>query len=148
MRADNRLFVNATHNVIDDDNRVVVQYPAMMILDEALLYSRIGDAIRRRRSDLGMTQGQLAEAAGVLRTSVANVEAGRQRAPLHLVYRLCVALGVEVSAIIPRVGEVARPATVEVDVGNGVVDMPPKSAELLRELWQKQAKEGREGESS
>ncbi len=105
-----------------------------MELDERLLYERIGSGIRTRRLGLGLTQGQLAEAAGVLRSSVANVETGKQRSPLHLVYRLCVALDLDVRQILPDTREVTRGGRVEVDTGYAVVEMPSAGAEFLREL--------------
>ncbi len=105
-----------------------------MELDERLLYERIGSGIRTRRLGLGLTQGQLAEAAGVLRSSVANVETGKQRSPLHLVYRLCVALDLDVRQILPDTREVTRGGRVEVDTRYAVVEMPSAGAEFLREL--------------
>ncbi len=112
-----------------------------MELDETTLYRHIGDAIRDRRHDRGWTQGQVAEAAGVLRTSVANVEAGRQRAPLHLIYRICAALNLEVGRVLPRVAQVAGTPNIPVELGQTVVDLPPKGAEFLRELWEAQSED-------
>ncbi len=110
-----------------------------MELDETMLYRHIGAAIQDRRHERGWTQGQVAEVAGVLRTSVANVEAGRQRAPLHLIYRICAALNLEVASVLPRVAQVAGTPNIPVELGKTVVDLPPKGAEFLRELWEAQS---------
>lgn len=40
--------------------------------------AQIGNMIRRRRELEGMTQADLAERSGICRTSIANIEAGRQ----------------------------------------------------------------------
>lgn len=47
-------------------------------------WSRLGDFVRRRRTALGMTQGQLAAAAGVSINTVGNVENGQRAQDLNL----------------------------------------------------------------
>lgn len=56
-------------------------------------YLRLGGRIVMRRKLLGMTQDTLAEAVGLDRSSIANLEAGRQRVPLHKVEMIAYALG-------------------------------------------------------
>jgi len=48
-----------------------------------------------------MTQGELAEEAGYTRTSIANLEAGRQKMPAYGLYRVARALGVRLWEILP-----------------------------------------------
>lgn len=55
---------------------------------EEALYAAVGSRLRERRRALGVTQEYLAEAAGYTRTSVVNIEDGRQRAPLGTLARL------------------------------------------------------------
>lgn len=105
-----------------------------MDIEEALLYRQVGESIRGRRKEVGMTQSQLAAEAGVLRTSVTNIESGHQRAPLHLLFKICVALGVETSTMIPGNAEVVRPNAVPVEVDGEVRLIPPKAAEALEHL--------------
>lgn len=50
------------------------------------IYARLGGIIRRRRDQIGMTQAELANGVGLSRTSVTNIERGRQ--PM-LVHQLC-----------------------------------------------------------
>ena len=47
----------------------------------------LGLAIRERRSDLGLSQQQLADRLGVSRQWIVGLEAGRERAELGLVLR-------------------------------------------------------------
>ena len=68
----------------------------------AALYRAVGEAIRSTRLAQGMTQQQLATAVGFLRTSVVNIEAGRQRVPLATLYDIADALGVQATALLPR----------------------------------------------
>jgi len=104
-----------------------------MDVDESLLYGMLGERLKQRRLEAKVTQAQLAQAAGVLRTSVTNIEAGRQKPPLHLLYRMCVVLDVEVSSIIPSNEEVA--GQVALPFGSIYRDndeLPPELVEILK----------------
>ncbi len=103
-----------------------------MDVDEALLYRMIGERLKQLRLDAHVTQAQLAEAVGVLRTSVTNIEAGRQKPPLHLLYRMCVALGVEVTSIVPSNEEVAGQPALPFSIYGGDDELPPGLAEILK----------------
>lgn len=63
--------------------------------------------IRARREELGLSQERLAEAAGVHRITVINVEAGESRPSLDTVIALAAALGTTVGALL---GETELPA--------------------------------------
>jgi transcriptional regulator with XRE-family HTH domain len=65
------------------------------------LYQHIGKEIRRLREEAGMSQSQLADAIGHLRASVANIEAGRQKTPLHVLYAISEALETDLKAMLP-----------------------------------------------
>jgi transcriptional regulator with XRE-family HTH domain len=71
-------------------------------MDEAELYKRFGQLVRRHRDRLNLSQAQIADAVGLTRASVANIETGRQRIPLHQLFRLARAFQVEVDALLPR----------------------------------------------
>ena len=57
-------------------------------------YQSIGARIRIAREVRGLTQGQLGKAIGLTRTSIINIEQGRQGLPLHGFVRLADYLGV------------------------------------------------------
>lgn len=101
-----------------------------MSVNELALYALLGARLREIRHTRGLTQEQLAEAVGILRTSVANIEAGRQKAPLHVLYNLCQELGVELSMILPTCGDVGERLLI-------AQDMPPKAAAVLERLLRK-----------
>lgn len=105
-----------------------------MDVDEERLYRLVGDAVRRRRMETGMTQSRLAAEVGVTRTSVTNIETGHQKPPLHLLFKICAVLGVESKNIVPENDEVVRSGTVPVEVDGEVRFMPPKAAEALERL--------------
>jgi transcriptional regulator with XRE-family HTH domain len=49
-----------------------------------------------------MTQDDLGQALGLTRASIANLEAGRQRVPVHTLVAASVALALPVEQLIPR----------------------------------------------
>jgi DNA-binding XRE family transcriptional regulator len=66
------------------------------------LYWEVGIAIRRKRELLGMSQEELANRAGIGRTSIVNIEGGRQRLPLTTLYDIADALQVQAVQLLPR----------------------------------------------
>lgn len=71
------------------------------------LYEEVGSRIRaaRERHSSKVSQASLAKKLGVSRASIVNIEAGRQRAPLTLLWRIAVALDTELAMLIPRRSE-------------------------------------------
>jgi transcriptional regulator with XRE-family HTH domain len=55
--------------------------------------------IRKRR---GVTQAQLAKEIGVPRATYANLESGRQRIPVDILWRAAVKLNVSISSLVPE----------------------------------------------
>ncbi len=94
-----------------------------MILEEKL-YEIIGERLAARRKEINMTQDAIAEAVELERTSITNIEAGRQKAPLSLLYRLCAALKVDPLTILPTNKEVADDRTVTFGVGEKKEEIP------------------------
>ena len=72
----------------------------------ALLYRTIGERIRTTRKARRLTQDHLAYAIGFRRTSVVNIEAGRQRLPIAALYDIADVLGVQATELLPRNEEV------------------------------------------
>lgn len=78
-----------------------------------------------------MTQEELATSIGMLRTSVVNIEAGRQRPPLHVIYQICHQLGIEPSSLMPNLDDVID---VQVAVAGDVQELPPQAAQIFKQL--------------
>lgn len=107
---------------------------AYMPIDERALYLEIGSRLKQRRSEIGRTQDELADAVGLLRTSIANIESGRQRTPVHVLYNLCLALSTDLEAILPSAKEITVQQRVQMNIEGSIKEVTPKTAELLHRL--------------
>jgi transcriptional regulator with XRE-family HTH domain len=58
------------------------------------LYLEFGRRLRRARAGANLTQEELGAKVGLSRTSITNIERGRQHIPLHTLLRLSAATGV------------------------------------------------------
>ena len=65
------------------------------------LYEWVAARIRERRTVLGLTQAHLAALAGIGRSSLANIETGRQAILLHDVLALARSLDVKLDELLP-----------------------------------------------
>lgn len=65
-------------------------------------YKHIGMTLRRAREGLEMTQGELAQLVGLSRTSLTNIELGRQRILVDQLVELATALHISVVSLIPE----------------------------------------------
>ena len=74
-------------------------------LDDARIdefYVAIGARIRAARTAVGLSQAMLGQRIGFTRSSIANLEAGRQRVALHLFVVIAIALGMEFAEVLPE----------------------------------------------
>jgi len=65
-------------------------------------YGDFGIRLRQARNRARLTQETLARRIGLTRTSVSNIESGRQRIPLHTLIQFASALGVKPASLLPR----------------------------------------------
>jgi transcriptional regulator with XRE-family HTH domain len=64
-------------------------------------YKEFGRLLRIQRNESELTQTDLAVRVGLSRTSVTNIELGRQQVPLHYIYTFATALGVSPEKLLP-----------------------------------------------
>jgi transcriptional regulator with XRE-family HTH domain len=69
-------------------------------LDE--FYRKLGEGIRKTRKQRKLSQDVLAKLVGLTRTSLTNIECGRQHPPLHTLCDIVEQLKVEFSDLVPR----------------------------------------------
>lgn len=77
-------------------------------------YVEVGRRVRVARGS--RTQAQLAAALGMTRSSVANLEAGRQRIPLHIFILATRALGVPIGDLLPRFDTETDPSLLLINI--------------------------------
>jgi len=79
--------------------------------DSSGLYRAVGHKIRtaRERLEPKVSQAKLAQRLGISRVSVVNIEAGRQHAPLSVLWRIAEILETELVLLLPRRGELQAP---------------------------------------
>ncbi len=73
-----------------------------MEFDRAGFDREVGLRLQRARKDRGITQEELARRIGLPRPSYANIESGRQRIPLDVVWRASIVLGLSIGALVPE----------------------------------------------
>ncbi len=108
--------------------------PDGMNVNERELYRIVGSRIRQRREKLKLSQNKIADDVGVQRTSITNIESGRQKPPLHLLYSICLALKIELADVLPKTLDVELRRVVDVEVNKETRQMPPKAAHLLQQM--------------
>lgn len=64
-------------------------------------YAELGSRVRAARNAAGLTQTELAGAAGLTRASVANIEAGRQQVLVHHLVAIAAATATDLDALLP-----------------------------------------------
>lgn len=72
------------------------------------IYQEFGLRLRNARRAAKLTQEGLAQRVGLSRTSITNIEKGRQHASLHLLFYLAAAVGVEPAELLPQKESVYR----------------------------------------
>lgn len=72
--------------------------------DHARDLGKLGDAIRARRQSIGMSQEALADAAGINRTHMGEVERGKRNISFMGVVKIATAMDVKASEIIADAG--------------------------------------------
>ena len=80
--------------------------------DVDTLYARIGRAIHEARRQHGLTQAELSSAVGLTRTSISNIEKGRQKILLHTFFEIARALGIDPAQLVLHGSSASTPAVI------------------------------------
>lgn len=70
--------------------------------DQDAFYAEIGRRVRKARDKCGLTQEALATLVSLTRTSITNIEKGRQKLLAHTIMDLAVALRISPAALLPE----------------------------------------------
>lgn len=105
------------------------------------LYHAIGERVAARRSELELTQKQVAQRTNgrLTRSAVANIESGRQRVAVHHLFDLAQALGVAPTTLLPDPAEVPPPP---VEAAERLKERVTRRREGRAPEWTSQTQEG------
>lgn len=117
---------------IDIDTRYA--HTAYMNLEENRIYALVGKRIKAYRVAAGITQADLAHSLTLQRTSITNIEAGKQKLLLHQLYKICSALNIEVDVLLPTTTELFE--TVVSPQHGDIEQVPPLAAAVLQDILQ------------
>ncbi len=71
------------------------------MISESELYEQVGILVRIAREKVGLNQQDLAKLIGLQRTSITNIEAGKQKFQLHTLFNIANALNIPVKSLLP-----------------------------------------------
>jgi transcriptional regulator with XRE-family HTH domain len=106
------------------------------LIDSQKLYQLIGERVRRIRESQTprMNQDDLARILELKRTSITNIERGKQKISLDCLYRFCDRFGVSIQEFIPPVSDVAHGDERSIVVGGESHEVGAKTASLVARL--------------
>lgn len=119
-----------------------------MLVDEKALYIEIGKRIRAARTSAEMTQDELAEAVGMSRTSIVNIEHGRQRLLIHSLVHIANATGVPPQQLIPPEPLEDNHLLTDLRSDRGFEKAPDEIKEYLLKEFRKSLAEGEGNDTS
>lgn len=105
-------------------------------------YPEFGDILRAARKAKGVSQVEVSKSVGLSRTSVANIERGRQRLSLHLLMEFARVLEVQPCDLLPAV----RP-DLEVKPDRRLRDLSPEDREPFLRIMRRARKEQADGDA-
>ncbi len=71
------------------------------ILDLENFYSKLGENIKAARKKRGYSQDDLTKHVGLTRTSIVNIEKGRQHPPMHVIMNIASLFNVDINELLP-----------------------------------------------
>jgi transcriptional regulator with XRE-family HTH domain len=81
-----------------------------------------------------MSQEDLAQILDLKRTSVTNIESGRQKVTVDTLYRLCEHFGIEIDELMPPAADFKLASGRSVVIGGKSTDVGVKTASLVERL--------------
>jgi transcriptional regulator with XRE-family HTH domain len=89
---------------------------------QSTFYRQLGKNIQRCRKDRDLSQERLASLVGLTRTSLTNIEKGRQHPPLHTLCEIIEHLQVDIVDLLPRPAAIKEPSDIKALAGKQVRD--------------------------
>ena len=103
------------------------------MIDEEQLKKLIGTRIKELRTKSGKKQLELASAVDLKRTSITNIEAGKQMLTIPVLYRICYELDVNIFDVMPEFDDLLR-HKVEANLSDSSVEIGGKTMAALKRV--------------
>jgi len=102
--------------MVDRQSRYVIHMLAMEsgTLSPSAIYGSVGARIRDERERRNLSQEMLADRVGLTRTSITNIEKGRQKVLLHTLLEIARVLNLKPTRLLPDISRLTR---VDVPIG-------------------------------
>jgi transcriptional regulator with XRE-family HTH domain len=99
------------------------------MVDEAVFYIEVGKRISLKRQSCRLTQEALASAVGLTRTSITNIERGRQKLSVYALATIAETLRVDCRDLLPDMS-----AASVVDIDQMIDEMSKEEGDFVRLL--------------
>lgn len=97
-------------------------------------YIELGRLIKEKRKRILLNQSALGDSVGLSRTSITNIERGRQQVALHMLYEIASALRVEPQDLLPAKRFLEKKRTLRLSDRHLSQEVADKIAELYTEV--------------
>lgn len=97
-------------------------------------YVLFGSKLREARKAAGLSQAELASRVNLSRTSITNVEIGKQHPSLFLAHQLAYNVGLSLENMISDISDAKKPKTIKSKVENSLKGYPESSREWIRSI--------------
>lgn len=102
----------------------VLQTYCVIVTAVPFSYSTFGERLKAARTGAGLSQVELAEAVGLSRPSLANVERGKQRVLLHQAIALSSVLKIPLLALLDEPKVMDAPGMLDATISAGYANNP------------------------
>lgn len=98
------------------------------------LYKQIGENIRVRRNEMGLTQMDFSKKVGLSRASIVNIEQGRQHPYIHLLWDISEVLNVNIQQLIPLKKDLLENIGMVIDLEKITLDFGKENTDKVSEF--------------
>jgi transcriptional regulator with XRE-family HTH domain len=101
------------------------------MIDDAKLYTDIGNKLKTIRVEKKINQDQVAKKLSLSRTSIINFEKGNQRISLHDLFQYCEFLKIDITDVLPSMNDVSSHSSASVSEAQDKLKESPATLAVL-----------------
>lgn len=100
------------------------------------LYEAIGQRIKNERINAGYKQNDFAELLQISRTSLVNIEKGKQRPPVHFFYELSRILNKQIIIFLPQFEEFSSSHQFNIKITEQIIEKSKGNSDIQEKLFE------------